>query len=326
MKQNQKRIIITGANGAMAKETIKHLLKDGFREIVMACRTESKGKLARKEILDSIVNPTGVNLSVVGGFDMNNPLAIEKAVSTLAGQKPFDIVFLAAGFAVFADDFQKVSWNGKEVEKNIFQNLIGSHISLSQLKKKRLLNPFCRVVIAGGEGARGIPGLIEKPQFESPKHLREYIYCELKNGEKYNPMNAIGVSKFAGALWVQKMSELTSNEMEVIWFSPGLTSGSAGLKKLPLFKRIAFGFMFGVMNLLGKSQTPEKGGRKYANCLEGKIGESGDILGAPEGAALGKITDQIPMNPDLSNEGLKNELWAIVQEVAGPFEKNVVKL
>ena len=315
--ENQKRVLITGSNGAMAVETIKHLIKDGFVDIVMACRIEAKGNTARQEILSSVNNAKDTNISVIGGFDMNKPLEIEKAVNLLSGGGPFDIVFLAAGFAVFGDDYQHVEWNGKKIEKTVFQNLIGSHVTLSELKKNNLLNPGARVVLAGGEGARGIDGLIEKPNFDSPEQLRQYVF--LQAGGKYNPMNAIGVSKLCGAWWVRKMAKIEAGNMDVIWFSPGLTSGSAGLKKLALPKRVVFSIMFGFMNLIGKSQTPEQGGRKYADCLEGKVGGNGDILGAPEGKTIGKLTDQTSMNPAISDEVLIEEFWDILEEVTGAY-------
>ena len=309
------RIFITGANGAMAKETIKHLLQDGYSDIVMAVRTKAKGEVAKLEILDSISPSKNVNLSVVGGFDMNKPLEIEKAIKNLKRNGPFDIVFLAAGFAVFGDDYQSVEYNGKRIEKTIFQNLIGSHVVFSQLKKNDLIAKGARVVLAGGEGARGIKGMIEKPYFASPEDFRHYIYLNSKNLPKYNPLNAIGISKFAGALWTKKIAKLESENMEVIWFSPGLTSGSAGLNSLPFIKRTAFKFTFGIMNLLGKSQTPKQGGRKYADCLTGKVGKNGELIGAPAGKALGEYTEQTPLNSLLGSTELKEELWNILQEI-----------
>ncbi len=316
-----KRILITGANGALAKETIKHLLKDGFTDIVMGCRTESKGEAARTEIINETRNVKAANITVAPGFDMNEPLKIEMAIRSLSKEKPFDIVFLAAGFAVFEDDYQLVKWNGKTVEKNIFQNLFGSHITLSLLKKHGLLANHARVVLAGGEGARGIKGMIDKPSFASPTVFRKYVYGDFNDFGKYNPMNAIGVSKLCGALWTSKIAELQADHMEVIWFSPGLTSGSEGLKNLPFMKRAVFGAMFGFMNLIGMSQTPQKGGRKFADCLNGKIGKNGDLLGAPAGKAIGKISDQSPLNSAFTNQGLIDELWTILEEVTGPFDR-----
>ncbi len=309
-----KKILIVGANGSMAKETIKHLIKDGANDIVMACRTKQKGIKALQEIVEE--NPQAIkrNISVVGGFDMTNPTSIEMAVQTLPFDVSFDVIFLAAGFAIFTDDYQAINWNGKKIEATIFQNMIGSHLTLLQLRKYNLIAKGARVLMAGGEGARGLKGMIEKPEFNSAKELSDYIF--LKKNPKYNPMNAIGVSKLCGALWTARISKLEKDNMSVIWFSPGLTSGSAGLIKLPLVKRIFMSLFFEMLSLIGKSQNPKEGARKYADCLEGKIGENGDLLGAPEGKSIGTISDQTPMNQNFSNEYLINEFWTILEGVS----------
>ncbi len=132
-------------------------------------------------------------------------------------------------------------------------------------------------------------------------------------------MNAIGVSKLCGALWTSKISKLEEGNMEVIWFSPGLTSKSSGLETLPSGKRLVMGIMFGIMSLLGKSQGPNEGGRKNADCLSGKIGKNGDLLGAPEGSSIGNITDQTSMNIAFSDNKLIDEMWNILEEVTGSF-------
>ncbi|MGB0776953.1 MAG: hypothetical protein ACPGR7_02890 [Flavobacteriaceae bacterium] len=75
------------------------------------------------------------------------------------------------------------------------------------------------------------------------------------------------------------------------------------------------GLLFGAMNLLGKSQNPSEGGRKNADVLTRKIGHSGDLLGAPKGTTLGKITDQSLLNSGFTDQGLIDELWKITQEV-----------
>lgn len=311
---SDKNILITGANGAMARETIKQLIANGATSIVMACRSKAKGLIAKKEIEDELGVGNKVNLRVIGGFDMNDPKKIRSAIYSLPNNLSFDIVFLAAGFAVFSDDYQAVEWDGKRIEKNIFQNLMGSHVTLKLIKENNLLKPNARVVIAGGEGARGLKGLIEKPEFSTPEELRDYVF--LKQTPPYNPMNAIGVSKFCGALWTKKMAEVFKDEHETIWFSPGLTSGSDGLKTLPPFKRwFMNNVLFTFMALAGKSQTPQKGGQKFAECLIGKIGNNGNLIGAPEGKSIGKFTEQTSMNSALSNQALIDEFWKILEEL-----------
>ena len=72
-----------------------------------------------------------------------------------------------------------------------------------------------------------------------------------------------------------------------------------------------------MMVLLGKAQTAAQGGRKFADCLQGKIGGNGDLIGAPEGKALGTLQDQKPMNASLTNKALREAVWQMTAEICG---------
>ncbi len=312
------RVLVVGANGTLARATIRCLLEDGYLDITMACRTLSKGMDARQQILTSTPNADADQLRVVGGFDMNDPASIEASISDL--DQAFDIVFLAAGFPVFSEDFEVVEWNGQTVEKQVFQNAMGAHITLCLLRRRGLLASNARVVVAGGEGARGIAGMIERPVFPTPAAFRAYISGALRGQGRYNAMNAIGVSKLCSALWTRKIAETSEEEFEVVWFSPGLTSQSAGLDEhLPRAKALLMKFMLGTMHVLGKAQGPREGGRKFADCLQRKVGRSGDLLGAPPGKTRGSLTDQSPLNPLFTDERFVDEYWLILEETFGPF-------
>ena len=87
-----------------------------------------------------------------------------------------------------------MEYKGKSVERTIFQNAIGGYVTLMNLLSNDLIEDDARIVFAGGEGARGIPGMIEKPVFKSSEEL---LYYMSGGGQikKYNPMNGIGVSQ-----------------------------------------------------------------------------------------------------------------------------------
>ena len=307
-----KSILITGANGGLGFETTKLLAREGFDRILMAGRSSQKLEKAKSDLLNSV--KTHTNISTAGGFDMNNPEAIESAILSLPPMEKFDVVFLQAGGVIFKEDYQYNTYAGRQIERTIFQNAIGGYITLVNLMKNGLLAENARVVFAGGEGARGIPGMIEKPQYNSAEEFLNYL-----NGTgklpSYNPMNAIGVSKLASALIVEKMAKLNDRN-EYLWFSPGLTHGTNGLAEMPAIKRFVMEkVMFGISGLLGFSQSPKQGAKKYVDALVGKIGSNGDVLGAPEGKVLGKISNQKPMNSSLTNESIINEFWSVLQSV-----------
>ena len=316
MLNKKKSVFITGANGGLGKETCKWLVEDGYGHVLMACRTEAKALQAREEVLQANPAIQGTTITAVGGFDMTSPASIEDAVAGLPRDQQFDIIFLQAGGAIFGPDYQVVQFDGGSVERTLFQNVLGGHSTLALLRKYDLLAPGARVIAAGGEGARGIPGLIDCPDFASPHELRQYVMGDFSAAKAYNPMNAIGVSKLLSALWVLKLAELEGDNLSVIWFSPGLTYGTQGLNGTSWLKRwFAQNIVFGVMRLLGRAQSPRDGARKYADCIAGIIGQNGDVIGAPEGRALGQLVDQIPMNRAFRNMALRDEFWAIANEI-----------
>ncbi|ANQ51336.1 SDR family NAD(P)-dependent oxidoreductase [Flammeovirga sp. MY04] len=316
-------VFITGANGGMGKKTTKILTKRGYKRIAMACRTVEKADIAKIEISNELGNIKFDALETYGGFDMNNPKAIEEAVNHLPSDQPFDVVFLQSGGVVFTKDFQFIEHQGRKFEKTIFQNTIGGYITLYHLKRRGLLKPNAKVIFAGGEGARGIPGMIEKPTFSSPKQLSDYVYGQ--SDIKYKDMNAMGVSKYSSAILTQKLAELYKDELEVIWFTPGLTYGTNGLAAKPAIERFFLEKIgFGMMALFGIAQSPKAAAQKYVDAIEGRYGKNGDVLGAPDKKMLGKITDQKPMNEALTDAALIDEFWHIIKENFGELPKSTL--
>ena len=305
-------VFITGANGGIGLETVKLLSEAGTRTITLACRTEEKARLAIEK-----VGSTRSQLIPAGGFDMNKASKIEAGVRSLASQKPFDIVFFQSGGIVVSDDYQFTPGLSSPVERTIYQNVFGAYVTLVALEKQGLVSENARVVFAGGEGARGIKGLIEKPTFNSAAELRAYIH---NGGGKYNEMNAIGVSKFISALLVQELAHRDSGR-EYVWFSPGLTGGTKGLINVPQPKRFVMEKIgFPLMQAIGFAQGPKAAAAKYVASLIGEYGESGDVIGAPEGKALGNLVDQKPMNPGLTNLQFRELIWEIITAECGQLQ------
>lgn len=295
-----KSILVTGANGGMGVETVRILAQMGARRIALACRTIEKAKEAIQEIgtTDTVLEP-------FGGFDMVDDKILANAVSKLPKEK-FDIVFLQSGGLIVGDSYQFVEANGLRIEKTIQQNAIGGLLTFFHLENADLIKENARIVFAGGEGVRGIPKMIKKPDFQTKTELMDYVTSA---SGKYNAIDAIGVSKYASALYVQKLAEL-DNSKTYLWFSPGLTGGTKGLNTLPNPKRFVMKYIgFPIMQAFGIAQGPQKAAGKYVAALNGEHGISGDLIGAPEGKTIGKLVDQKPMNPALTNHQLIDALW-----------------
>ena len=70
---------------------------------------------------------------------------------------------------------------------------------------------------------------------------------------------------------------------------------------------------------LGLAQSAEQGAHKFVDCLLGRVGGHGALIGAPEGKALGDLVDQTPLNDAFSDVALRKELWDVLIEVLGPY-------
>lgn len=245
---------------------------------------------------------------------MNNIKSIKVAVSNLDREKPFDIVFLQSGGMVVSNDFQFVKTNNAKIEKTVFQNVLGAYSTLKYLFENNLIAKNTRIIFPGGEGARGLPKLIKKPAFKNTAEIEKYIHKGLGN---YKDIDALGVSKFMSGLLVQKLASIDLNH-EYIWFSPGLTSRTNGLRDVKNPKRFILEKIgFPIMELFGLAQSPVKAAEKYVTCLNGEYGQSGDLIGAPEGKAIGKLVDQKPMNPGLTNSQFIETFWNITNKACG---------
>lgn len=308
-------VFITGPNGGIGLETVKILVQEGVSKIALACRTIEKAEWTKSELLKQ--KQVNTKLEPYGGFDMGDEEAIKTAVTKIPEGTRFDIVFLQAGGMVVADNFQFISAKHMQIEKTIYQNVMGAYLTLMHLDQRGLVAPNARIVFPGGEGARGIKGMMKKPTFQSVDALESYIF---KGVGKYKDLDALGHAKFMTGLLVQQLAEL-DKARAYVWFSPGLTSGTNGLRDLANPKRFFFEKIgFPLMNLLGLAQSPRQAAQKYVDCLSGKYGVSGDLLGAPEGKTLGNIVDQKPMNAGLTNFQFREALWEIVVACCGSME------
>ena len=223
--QRDISVLVTGANGGLGLETCKHLVRDGAKRLVMACRTLEKAEQARANLLAAVGSDHGTEIQLAAGFDMNVPHRITEGVAAL-DERPFDVVFLQAGGVTYGKQWRVIEHEGHRVERTIFQNVLGGHLTWASLYERGLIRNGARVVAAGGEGARGIPGLIQSPNFDTPSQFRDYFTVSDPK-RPYVDLNAMGVSKFVSALWVLAMAERYASSQTTIWFTPWTHRGHA---------------------------------------------------------------------------------------------------
>lgn len=302
-------------------QTVKALIKDcAFDVIVLACRSQEKANQAKKELESKrYFDKMRTTLIAQGGFDMTDPVKIEKAVQTLPENLRLNVIHLQAGGTYYTNHYQVIEVDGQKFERGIFQNMIGGHVTLAYLKKHDRLAPKPRIVACSGEAMRGlgIPG-IKIPHFESEQDMRDFIYAKSLNDKEYSPIDNLAIGKYAAALWALALDRLAGDSMEVHAFSPGFTKGTSGAKDAGAVKNFfAQNVGFNILYLLGKAQTASAGGRKNANCLEGRYPSNVVLLGAPRNKSLGPIVDQVDMHPqgDFAKQDLSDGFFNICNSV-----------
>lgn len=309
-----RRILITGANGGLGLATTVAALQEGAT-VLLACRSQEKADAARSQALAEAGAPPH-RARAAGGFDMLSPSGIDAAVAALPAG-PLDVVFLQAGGWVWGDEAQTVNLGGRPIEATVAKNVVGAHATLRALSDAGLLAPRCRVVIIGGEGARGVPGGIAKPAFDDLADFERYLAGDWTGRGAYVPVNALGVAKLCAALWSQALARRCA-DWDVVWFTPGLIGGTGGTAGMPAWQEFVFQRLaFPVLVALGKAQWPDAAAAKCVDCLAGRVGAHGDLLGAPEGTALGPITDQKPMQSLFGDEAFQDAVWALCQTAGG---------
>ncbi len=316
----KKRVLITGANGGLGLQVATQCLAEGA-EVVFACRTTSKAFQASARALEDasqLLRASTARISersaiATGGFDMLDPEGIETAVAQLP-ETQLDVVFLQAGGWVWADAPQITTLRGVPVERSIAKNVVGAHATLRALMRSGRLAPNARIVIIGGEGARGAAG-IKKPDFEDLADFQRYLEGDFGD-RPYVPVNALGAAKLCAALWTRHLA--ANSKLDVLWFTPGLIAGTGGTAGMPAWKEALIQkFAFPILVAFGLAQRPPQAAAKCVDCLAGRIGKRGDLLGAPEGKAVGTLTEQTPMHPAFSNLEFQRALYAHCEAAAG---------
>lgn len=318
MTVKDKHVLVTGASSGIGLATTRELALQGANQVVMAVRSKEKGETAKKALLRT-GDIREEQLLVVGGLDMLSPQKIAAAVSELKNEL-LDALFLNAGGWVYTDNYQTESYNGQTIEKTIFQNVFGSHVTLGELLKQDKLSDGARVVTSYGEGARGL-GPIPKPVFESVEDFLDYAQVKGDKLPEYKPPASLGASKFFSAIWSQRLSQELSGQHDVVCMSPGFTA-TAGIRGLPkpvefLFKNVGFP----VLVALGKAQTTNIAARKCVDVISGRVGLSGEILGAPDGKGLGNLVDQKPLNDAFTNDEFQSALWDLIVKTVGDVKR-----
>lgn len=280
-----KNAIVTGANVGLGLETVKGLVKEGFR-VTLACRSEEKANEAISDIKSSFPDANVHYMEL----DLNDLSSVKRFAEKFSEDNSH-LELLINNAGIMMPPFS--------LTKNGFESQLGvnylSHFALTGLLFDLLKK---------SEGARVI-------SLASLAHKWGDIYFkDLNFRNKYNKKKAYGQSKLACLMFAYEFDRrLKEKRLDIrsIAAHPGVSSTNLG-KFMP--KLISLG-----MNLI--SQSSQDGAKPTlfaaldSNLAGGEyIGPNG--LGEMKG--LPKIVDSNKISKDLEKS---KKLWEVSQELTG---------
>ncbi len=291
-----KSILITGANAGLGKESARQIaLREDAEKIYLACRNEAKALAAKQELEEA----TGKNIFEIILMDVSNLQSVREAVAAL--DEPVGGLIMNAGGAG-GPNFDEITEDG--VMQTVAVNLLGHVVLLEELLKAGKLTGAA--LYAGSEAVRGVPemGIKQIPLKESSTAEFASVMDGTFFGENKDPIVPYGPIKYMAALWMSSMARKHAG-IRFITMSPGATTGTEALNKVPFLKKVMFSTMFRVMLMLGKVHRLEVGAKRYVDGLYDEAYKSGVFYASKKGVT-GPVIDQGELFADLHDERIQD--------------------
>lgn len=299
-----RTILITGANIGLGKEAARQLATiESTEKIYLACRNLKKANDAKLN-LEQI---TGRKIFEVALMDVSDPKSVENYVNQLS--QTIDAVILNAGGQGGKDPLAITPTGMTNIAAT---NLLGHMELIDQLMKQKKINN--EVVYVSSEGARGIKGVMKKPNFKT-NSVEEFI--SVLNGSfsdpKFDGSEAYGYGyiKYIGTLWTAANARRYPN-IKFVSVSPGNTRGTAGYDNLPPLTKYFFKYLLApiVMPIIGMIHSRRKGAARYVEVLDNPNIESGTFYASREGKVIGPMVNQGKIFLEFSNLSFQDNAYA----------------
>jgi NAD(P)-dependent dehydrogenase (short-subunit alcohol dehydrogenase family) len=301
-----KRVLITGANGGLGKESARQLASQaGIEKIYLGCRNPERAEAAKK----SLEQVTGKKVFEVLTMDVSNLASVRSAVAKL--DSPIDGLIMNAGGMGSRTPGQKIAAGATML---FATNVLGHAVLVEELLKENKLTGVA--VYAGSEAARGLKKMgMKRPTLKtsSVDEFKTIIDGSYWNN-KVVSMEAYGPVKYVGNLWISALAR-KHPEIRFVTMSPGGTSGTEVMNDLPPFMRYMFKYVgIKVMTLFGMVHSVDVGAQRYLSALNNSSFKSGHFYGSEEPSVTGPLVDQSTIFSDIADAQIQDNAYAAIQQ------------
>ncbi|KKP03452.1 hypothetical protein THAR02_04431 [Trichoderma harzianum] len=190
-----KTAIVTGSNVGLGLETARQLLRLGLSKLILAVRSESKGKAAREEILAD--KDAGTGEIEVWSLDLDSYDSIIQFANRAKALERLDIAILNAGLFQAKEAFSSTGYE-KCVQINYLSTVLLMTLLLGALKTKPGGSPGRLVLVSSDTAARA--------RFKQSKS-RPILATFKQKADKWDMQERYGTSKLLGQFYLTELAK-----------------------------------------------------------------------------------------------------------------------
>jgi NAD(P)-dependent dehydrogenase (short-subunit alcohol dehydrogenase family) len=293
-----KRIMITGANSGLGKDSARQLaLRDETEKIYIVARNGGRAEAAVKD-LAAATGRDIFEIIIMDTMDLDSARAAAKAI-----EAPIDALIMNAGGLGGSTPDAKT----KDGVTHMFAvNVLGHVVLLESLLQANKLTQVA--MFAGSEAARGIPIMrMPRPNLRTSSADEFASIADGSFASNYDAQQDYGLVKYVGAMWMAALARKHPN-VRFVTMSPGGTSGTAAIGDAPAVMK----FMVNrVLPAFGMMHALEVGAKRYVNALIDTNYKSG-VFYASRSGMTGEVGDQSSFLPELKNEAYQDNAYEAI--------------
>ena len=316
MNNQNKTVLVTGANSGIGFETAAQLAEQGFGRVILATRTLEKAETARSEL----VRRVGKDVFDTIAIDLAEADSARAAAESLsAEERLLDVLVLNAAMS----NGKNPAYNSDGIEMTFASTLLGHHVLTMTLLNNNKLAPDAHIVIAGSEGARGDMPTMNVPDFHTlaSNHfdgdleaMHEAIW-KTQPPYEYQSLSTYVTGKVYVAWWAAALASKLPDGMTVNAVSPGSVPDTNFARHQGWMTRTV---MFPMMKLMPKSMgmagTLEDAARRYLDASSFSPEVSGEFFASAPGKLTGPL--EVQTTPHFLDTKNQQASWAMLTRLS----------